>query len=192
MHMKEEGLLKLKSKCQALSQEDMVFGDGCHEAKIMLVGEAPGAKEIEMKKPFVGQAGKNLEEFINILEIERKDLYITNTVKIRPYKVNEKTGRKSNRPPNKEEIKRYMPILFEEIHIIEPNLVVSLGNHALKVLSENKKIAIGEAHGSLIKTEKGFNLFPLYHPASIIYNRSLKDVYLNDLFKLKDYLQKAL
>ena len=186
--MKKQLLMELKSKCQALSQEDMVFGDGDDQAKIVLVGEAPGAKEIELKKPFVGQAGKNLEEFIKILEIKREDLYITNTVKIRPFKVSEKTGRKSNRPPNRKEIEKYIPILFEEIQIIQPNLVVTLGNHALKALSDDKKITIGEVHGSLIKTQKGFVLFPLYHPASIIYNRSLKEVYLNDLYKLKEHL----
>ncbi|WDC85342.1 uracil-DNA glycosylase family protein [Caloramator sp. mosi_1] len=79
----------------------IVYGDGNINAQIMLIGEAPGRFEEEQGKPFVGQAGKNLDEFIDILEINREDLFITNVVKIRPFKINEKTGRKVNRAPNK-------------------------------------------------------------------------------------------
>lgn len=187
--MKKQLLIELRTKCMALSEEDMVFGDGNDQATIMLVGEAPGAKEIELQKPFVGQAGKNLEEFIEILQIKRENLYITNTVKIRPHKINEKTGRRSNRPPNKKEIEKYIPILLEEINIIQPSLIITLGNYALKALNTNKKTTIGEVHGNLIKTEKGFDVYPLYHPASIIYNRSLKEIYLEDLYRLKKHLK---
>lgn len=82
----------------------VVFGEGSINAKIMLIGEAPGEREEEMQRPFVGQAGKNLDEFLDILGLSRNEIYITNVVKIRPFKINEKTKRKSNRPPNSFEI----------------------------------------------------------------------------------------
>ena len=82
----------------------MVFGEGDVDSPMVLVGEAPGEQETIQQRPFVGKAGKNLEEFLDALEIQRGDLYITNVVKFRPFKINEKTGRLSNRPPTREEI----------------------------------------------------------------------------------------
>ena len=185
--MKKLEYMTLKEECFNLKNEKMVFGEGNLNAKIVLVGEAPGAKEIEKGKPFVGQAGKYLDEFINILEIKREDIYITNTVKIRPYKFNEKTGRKVNRPPKKEEINEFKPILLKEIELIHPDIVVSLGNYSLKTISGKKNHAIGQVHGSPIKLANCI-LFPLYHPAAVIYNRNLKDTYYQDLQKLKAVL----
>lgn len=191
--MKEKLLKKIKQECIRLSEEEgMVFGEGNIHCKLMLVGEAPGAKEIELGRPFVGQAGKNLDEFIEILNIQREDLYITNTVKIRPYKVNIKTNRKSNRPPSAKEIEKYRPILLKEIEIIKPKIIVSLGNHSLRAVSGNKKISIGDVHGKSLFLENDSILYPLYHPAAIIYNRSLKEVYLKDLNNLKEIMVQYL
>jgi DNA polymerase len=184
-----------KSKLQEHFEDEvqLVYGDGNLDSKIVLVGEAPGKTEVEQGKPFVGQAGKNLEEFITILGIRREDLYITNVVKFRPTKVNPDTGRESNRPPTREEIRISTDFIENELSVIKPGLVVSLGNVALRCILKDDKITIGIVHGSSISVKFAgaeFMLFPLYHPASIIYNRALKDVYLQDLHKLRDYLNK--
>jgi DNA polymerase len=171
----------------------LVFGDGNVDSKIVLVGEAPGKTEVEQGKPFVGQAGKNLEEFINILGIIREDLYITNVVKFRPIRFNPETGRESNRTPTRDEIKISKAFIEQELSVVNPRLVVSLGNIALRCILKDDKATIGIFHGAPIEVKFAnveFVLFPLYHPASIIYNRSLKDVYLQDLHKLRDLINK--
>ena len=170
----------------------LVFGGGDVDAHIVLIGEAPGKNEILQGKPFVGQAGKNLDEFINILEIKKTDLYITNVVKMRPYKVDEQTGRESNRPPTKKEVNAFSPYLKRELEIIKPLMVVTLGNIALKAITQDENTLIGNFHGNPSKVRFGdveFSLFPLYHPASIIYKADLKDTYYKDLYKLKDYME---
>lgn len=170
----------------------LVFGDGDVDSKIVLVGEAPGKTEVEQGKPFVGQAGKNLEEFITILGIVREELYITNVVKFRPVRINADTGREANRTPTKEEIRISTDFIEQELSIIKPKLVASLGNIALRCILKDDKATIGTLHGVPIDVKFAgaeFVLFPLYHPASIIYNRALKDVYLQDLLKLRDYMK---
>lgn len=169
----------------------LVYGDGQPNSKIVLIGEAPGKNEIEQGKPFVGQAGKNLQEFMEILGIRREDIYITNIVKFRPCKISDKTGRISNRAPTKEEIRTSEPFVKKEIGILEPKLIVSLGNVPLKSLIGDESATIGEYHGKPINInfiEKPIVLFPLYHPASIIYRAELKSVYIEDLHKLKKYI----
>ncbi|MEW9122920.1 MAG: uracil-DNA glycosylase [Thermotaleaceae bacterium] len=187
--MKEQRWKNLKEKCMEESTDSIVFGEGNLDANIVLVGEAPGAKEIELGKPFVGQAGKNLNEFLEVLTLDRDAIYITNVVKIRPYKINEKTGRRSNRPPNGDEIRKYEKYLFEEIDILQPKVVVTLGNVPLKSILKDNKASIGEKHGTPISME-AYYLFPLYHPASIIYRQELKQTYKEDLEKLKIFLEK--
>jgi DNA polymerase len=171
------------------SDSRVVFGDGNVNANIVLIGEAPGEKEEQTGKPFVGAAGKNLDEFLDILKLDREDLYITNVVKIRPYKINPETGRKSNRPPNKKEIDISVDILDEQMKIIGPKIVVTLGNIPLKAMVKDNDAKIGDYHGKAVDSEE-YVVFPLYHPASIIYNRSLYDVYISDLHKLKEYLDE--
>ena len=83
---------------------------------------------------------------------------------------------------------KYINILYEEIETINPKVIVTLGNFALKAVSEDKKITIGDVHGTINKTKNGNNIFPLYHPAAIIYNQSLKTTYEEDLIKLKKYI----
>lgn len=197
--MKSQELQSLNQSCRHKLQEyygyevPLVFGDGNPDSKIVLVGEAPGKTEVELGKPFVGQAGKNLEEFITILDIEREELYITNVVKLRPIKVNPDTGRESNRPPTKDETRIFTDIIEKELSIIRPALVASLGNVALRCILKDDRITIGNLHGTPINVKFAdveFVLFPLYHPASIIYNRSLRDVYLQDLHRLRDYMRE--
>lgn len=172
----------------------LVFGEGkADHPPVMLIGEAPGEQESLQGRPFVGKAGKNLDGFLAVLEMRREDIYISNVVKIRPTKVSEK-GRVSNRPPNKEELALFTPFLYEEILRVQPGMIVTLGNVALKALCGPKAI-IGDMHGRTAevtvrheKQEASFPIFPLYHPASIIYNRSLQDVYDSDLQSLKKVL----
>lgn len=198
---KEKRLEKLKQECTKFFDElykpdkkILVFGEGNPNARLVLVGEAPGKQETLQRRPFVGQAGKNLDEFLQVVGLEREDLYITNVVKFRPFKLNEETGRTSNRPPTREEIELSRGWLYKEIEIIRPMVVVSLGNVALQAISNNRSKTIGQVHGTPMNIqvgESGFAtiLFPLYHPASVIYRKGLKDTYLKDLRALRDYLQ---
>jgi len=196
--LKENQLQELKEELKKYIEElyqqatPLVYGCGDPNAKIVLIGEAPGKNEVLHGKPFVGQAGKNLDEFIDILEIKRTDLYITNVVKMRPYKINEETGRESNRTPTKNEVRVFSSFLTRELEIVEPTLVVTLGNIALKCITQDENASIGKMHGEPIEMKLGrifFQLFPLYHPASIIYKADLKETYLQDLYKLKDFLK---
>ena len=153
-----------------------------------MIGEAPGGDEEKQQRPFVGKAGKNLDEFLSVLELNREDIFITNVVKLRPVKINEETKRKSNRPPNKTEIEFFSPFLFDEIEMVNPKIIITLGNVPLKTVLKDNKITIGSVHGTVVEKD-GRKYFPLYHPASIIYNRSLKDTYNEDLYKLKEILK---
>ena len=175
-------------------EKPIVLGEGnTDHPPVMLIGEAPGEQESLQGRPFVGKAGKNLDGFLSVLELKREDIYISNVVKIRPTKTSEK-GRLSNRPPNKEELALFTPYLMEEILLVQPKMIVTLGNVALKALCGSKAI-IGDMHGRETqitvtheKQEASYALFPLYHPASIIYNRSLQEVYDGDLQALKSRL----
>lgn len=178
-------------------EKPIVLGEGrTKHPPVMLIGEAPGEQESLQGRPFVGKAGKNLDGFLRVLELSREDIYITNAVKIRPTKTSEK-GRISNRPPNREELALFTPYLMEEILLVQPRMIVTLGNVALKALCGSKAI-IGAMHGACVpvsvsheKHTADFPLFPLYHPASIIYNRSLQAVYDTDLIALRTLLSAS-
>ena len=168
-----------------------VFGCGNVEARLMLVGEAPGRFEVEQGKPFVGKAGQNLDAFLELAHLDRDALYVTNTVKFRPVKIHPRTGSLSNRPPDREEIALCQGLLFREIALIRPKIVATLGNVPLNALAEDKT-AIGQCHGTCFPCAvPGWNgiLFPLYHPASLIYNPSLKDAYQQDVQRLGELVR---
>lgn len=175
----------------------LVFGEGRSDRPaIMLIGEAPGEQETLQRRPFVGKAGKNLDGFLEVVGLNREDIYISNVVKVRPTKVSEK-GRMSNRPPNREELALFTPYLYEEILLVQPDMIVTLGNVALRALAGSRAV-IGSMHGAatevIVAHEKQsapFRLFPLYHPASIIYNRALQEVYQDDLMHLKALLDAS-
>ncbi len=163
----------------------LVFGEGPVNAPILLIGEAPGEQEALQGRPFVGKAGKNLDGFLAVIGLNREDIRISNVVKVRPTKTSPK-GRLSNRPPNRAELSFFNPFLTEEISLVRPRIVVTLGNTALQALL-GKEAVIGDVHGQLIRAGE-YALFPLYHPASIIYNRALQAVYDADLQTLKKAL----
>lgn len=165
----------------------LVFGEGPVGPKLMLIGEAPGEQESLQGRPFVGKAGKNLDHFLKLAALRREEIYISNVVKYRPTKVG-KTGRIGNRPPTKEEVALFAPWLLQEIHLVQPCMIATLGNVPLKALT-GPKATIGEMHGRVIAENlSGIPLFALYHPASMIYNRSLTEVYEGDVLKLAELL----
>ncbi len=165
----------------------VVFGDGRKNAEIMLIGEAPGSEEEKQGRPFVGKAGKNLDEFLEIVGLDRDSLYISNVCKLRPFKLSPKTGKPINRAPDKEELDFFVPLLHEEIKIVSPKLIVTLGNFALQYVLMDKSVKIGECHGQLTEHDE-MKIFPLYHPASVIYDRAKRPIYLEDLHKLREIL----
>jgi len=191
---KQEQLNALYNQYKSqFTDNEIVLGEGNPDAALLLIGEAPGRDEVKQGSPFVGMAGKNLTEFLEVLEVERSSIYITNAIKFRLSKVNPKTGRKVNRPATREEIESNRNYVIEEIDIIRPEIIVTLGNVSLRSVTGNYTANIGSSHGEVQRIDimgREYKLFPLYHPASIIYNRSLKDVYLADLQKLKAILKK--
>ena len=185
---------QFRNKCRAFfedlwpaEEKLLVFGEGqADRPPIMLIGEAPGEQETLQGRPFVGKAGKNLDAFLQVVGLKREEIYISNVVKIRPTRVSPR-GSVSNRPPNREEIELFTPYLYEEIALVQPGMIVTLGNVALKALM-GKDAVIGAYHGRVVQAQvegRPVQVFPLYHPASIIYNRSLTEVYQADLEKLK-------
>ena len=149
--------------CETASR--MVPGEGNPRASVVFVGEAPGATEDALGRPFVGRAGQLLDELLAEAGLSRSDVWITNVVKARP---------PGNRDPRATEIAHWMPWLERELALIRPSLVVPLGRHALKHFAPTAKIA--DVHGRLVD---GY-LFPLYHPAAAMYNQTLRATLFED------------
>ena len=166
----------------------LVLGEGEPSASVMLIGEAPGEQEEKQARPFVGKAGKNLDEMLSLAGIPRTCLYITNTVKLRPTQPG-KGGRVRNRLPSVTEIEDFLPFLKAEITLMAPRFIVTLGNTPLKALL-GSKARIGEIHGQLVDYE-GAQLYPMYHPASLIYTPSLRQVYESEAVRLGILLKDA-
>ena len=159
----------------------LVHGEGEIGARVMLVGEAPGEQETLQGRPFVGKAGKNLDEFLELAGMERSALYVTNAVKFRPTK-RSAAGRTVNRPPTREEVNLFLPWLRREIELVAPEVIVTLGNVPLRALAGAKAV-IGDVHGAFLDAD-GLRLYPMYHPASLIYNPGLRPVYAEDIRRL--------
>ena len=174
----------------AYQEKTIVFGEGAERPALMMIGEAPGGDEEKQGRPFVGKAGKNLSAFLEVVGLKREEIYISNVVKLRPTKESPKTGKSVNRPPSVDEIAFFLPFLLEEIKVIAPKVVVTLGNVPLKAVTGEKKAVIGDYHGKPTPLVDGRTLFALYHPAAVIYNRALQATYDEDLLALKAFLQK--
>lgn len=167
----------------------LVYGEGERGARVMMIGEAPGEQETLQLRPFVGKAGKNLDEFLALAGMDRRALYVTNTVKFRPTKLSS-AGRVVNRPPTQEEIRLFLPWLLKEIELVDPDCVITLGNVPLKALM-GRGAVIGSMHGAFCERE-GLKIYPMYHPASLIYNPSLKPVYREDILRFSDWWGQSL
>mgnify|MGYP000925962181 FL=1 len=162
----------------AAGAKSLVMGEGNADADIIFIGEAPGAKEDELGRPFVGAAGKFLDEMLASIELDRKDIYISNIVKYRP---------PGNRDPKPEEIEAFKPYLKKQVEIIEPKLIVFLGRHSMNVFLPELKIS--EAHGRAYKRD-GQVYMPLYHPAAALYNGGMRKTLLEDFAGIPRLLKK--
>ena len=174
--------------------EHPVFGAGDVFARALIIGEAPGGEEAACGMPFVGKAGKQLGALLGSIALDRNDVYITNVVKYRPVVRGARTVR--NRTPIKGEVAGALPLLELELNTIAPSVVVTLGNtplYAVTALFGGAQSTIGALHGrprQLRATGEAPALFPLYHPASGIYNRSLVPVMEADIRALAAFLAK--
>ena len=185
--MREE-LNRLIAELYEGEKKILVHGEGEIGARVMLVGEAPGEQETLQGRPFVGKAGKNLNEFLELAGLERGELYVTNAVKFRPTK-RSAAGRTVNRPPTREEVSLFLPWLRREIELVAPEVIVTLGNVPLRALTGPKAV-IGDVHGTLQEAD-GLRLYPMYHPASLIYNPGLREVYAEDIRRLSAHLNQT-
>ena len=154
----------------------LVLGSGNPQAKIIFIGEAPGKKEVEVGKPFMGASGKLLQLLLDSIDLQRDDVFITNTVKFRP---------EDNRDPTTEEKTAYLPWLQKEIEIIQPHVLVTLGRHALWQFIPDAEI--GKVHGTCLQWGT-YTIIPLYHPAAALYNGSLRQQLFTDFLGVQAFL----
>lgn len=160
----------------AKTAKHLVMGDGNINADIVFIGEAPGKNEDEQGIPFVGAAGKFLNEMLATIQLDRSDIYITNIVKYRP---------PNNRDPLPEEKKAFWPYLVRQLDVINPKVVVTLGRHSMEYFLPEQKISL--IHGQPVNLnfgDKKFVVVPLYHPAAALYNGSLRATLIEDFMKL--------
>jgi len=169
-----------RCKLAKLGRSQVVFGVGNPHASVMFVGEAPGFYEDKQGEPFVGAAGKLLNELLESAGLSRSEIYIANVIKCRP---------PNNRDPEPDEVETCKPFLLQQIEIIRPALVCSLGNWATQTLLD-RKVGITKVRGQAIRLEK-FVLFPLLHPAAALHQGNLREPLIEDFKKLKTYLVEA-
>ena len=164
-----------------------VIGEGDLDAVLMFVGEAPGRREAETGRPFVGRAGRRLDALLASIGLEREDVYITNVVKDRP---------PGNRDPRVGEIEVYEPFLRQQIEIVEPEVIVTLGRFAMRFMLRTYDLPqqggkIGELHGEVLEPEGPLgtlHVVPLYHPAAAFYNQDLDNVIQEDFQVLSQFV----
>jgi len=154
----------------------LVPGVGNPDANIVFIGEAPGKNEDEQGEPFIGAAGKLLNELLASIDLTRDEIYITNIVKYRP---------PNNRDPSSEEKKQFVDYLTRELAIIEPNVIVTLGRHATESFLPDLRIS--QVHGQPQSWEESV-LLPLYHPAAALYNGGLRQTMFDDFAQLKQFI----
>jgi len=187
---KQEKLHELNKKMLACSTcvlrgtcQQVVPGEGSADAEIMFIGEGPGKKEDELGRPFVGAAGKFLDEMLGIINLKRENVYIANVVKCRP---------PQNRDPLPEEAAACWPWLMAQIKIIQPKLIVTLGRHSMERFLPNQKIS--QIHGKALRREIdeiGKQVFyTLYHPAAALYNGSMREVLIKDFKRIPKIIEK--
>jgi DNA polymerase len=167
----------------AATRTQVVFGAGNADADLMFVGEAPGAREDERGLPFVGAAGKMLEELLAGVGMSREDVFIANVLKCRP---------PGNRDPAPIEISNCQDYLFRQVELIQPKVICTLGNFATKLLRDDPT-GITRLHGRqevrIIGTRAVW-LYPIHHPAAALYTRSLQDTLREDFARLPALLER--
>ncbi len=161
------------STCKACSlcegRTNVVFGEGNPHARVMIIGEAPGKNEDLQGKPFVGAAGKFLDELLEVAGLKREDVFIANVLKCRP---------PSNRNPKPEEIEACATFLRQQTQTISPDVIVTLGNFATQFILRTV-VGITHLRGTVQRAGR-FLVLPVFHPAAAIYDRSKRDVLLSD------------
>lgn len=169
-------------KCKYQPDQKPVPGEGNPDAQILFVGEAPGAKENETGRPFVGAAGKFLNEMLQSIGLERQDVFIANVIKYQP---------PGNRDPLPEEIEYQLPFLKKQIAIIKPKIIIMLGRHSMKALLPILTQPISQLHGQLIE-HNDLSYLPLYHPAAALYNGGMRQTLLDDFAKIPGYMDQIM
>jgi len=159
---------------------NLVFGEGNENAGLMFVGEAPGFNEDQQGRPFVGAAGKLLNELLSEIGLKREDVYIANIIKSRP---------PDNRDPLPDEIEACKPYLMEQIKIIKPKIIATLGAHAMRTML-GKNVSITQVHGQTFP-DNGYIIIPIFHPAAALYRRKTLGDLKQDFQNLKDVLAKS-
>lgn len=175
------------------NSNNLVFGKGNPEAEILFIGEAPGEKEDLQGIPFVGRAGKQLDQLLNKIGLTIDDVYIANILKYRPPK---------NRDPTHDEIVRHTPYLIEQIKIIKPKIIATLGNYSTKFVladfnpDKMKEVeGIAKLHGKPIQKiveDYNFTVVPIYHPAAMLYRPQLKKDFEEDFEVMRKIISKDL
>lgn len=167
-----EDEIRACKKCRlASSRTNPVPGEGNRDSQVMFVGEAPGRKEDEWGRPFVGPAGQLLTELIEKIGVKRDDVYITNVVKCRP---------PNNRDPADDEIEACLPYLLRQMKLIKPNIIIALGRHSARTLFSLMGMEFSSMraqHGKPVRGRiEGIEVvvIPTFHPASALYNPQLK------------------
>ena len=198
MEEKRELMKKIRDEVVALSNSPLyafrvenknlpVIGEGSHDARFMLVGEAPGRNEAATGRPFCGRAGKILDELLASIDIPRTEVYITNIVKDRP---------PQNRDPLPSEIETYGPFLDRQIEIIKPKVIVTLGRYSMQYIMQKFGLLfelepISAVHGKTYQAKTNYGniiIAPMYHPAAAMYTQSLKETLKKDFQVLKQFV----
>lgn len=164
-----------------------VIGEGDPQARVMLIGEAPGKQEARSGRPFVGRSGKVLDKMLESIGLSRQNVYITNVVKDRP---------PENRDPTREEVRLYAPFLDRQIDIIQPQVIVPLGRFAMQFVLDRydlpqKDQRISELHGAILEARAGnrpIQILPMFHPAVALYNPDRRQDLQQDFQTLADLL----
>ncbi len=155
----------------------LVFGVGNQRATVMFVGEAPGKNEDLKGEPFVGAAGKLLDELLESAELDRSLVYIANILKCRP---------PGNRDPQQHEIDTCTPFLREQVRLIDPRVIVTLGNFATKFILKTTS-PITRVRGTVQQAGK-YTVLPIFHPAAALYDNTKRDVLFEDFRRLKELI----
>ena len=162
----------------------LVMGAGNPNADIVFIGEAPGKNEDLQGLPFVGAAGKFLNEMLAAAGMERGDVYITNIVKYRP---------PNNRDPEPEEKKEFWPYLLRQLDIIDPKVVITLGRHSGGYFIPDLRISSDHGHPRKVTYHtREFLVIPLYHPAAALYNGGMRQTLIDDFLKAAQHAKDSI
>lgn len=204
--LSEELIVQCQKRMEPYNCEGFVYGKGPQNPVVMFVGEAPGETEINNGIPFSGRAGQHFNQYLEYLGLSREDIYITSAVRSRPYKWGKPRGkepRKYNRTPNQKEIAAHAPILDAEIELTKPSIIVPMGRIAYwRLLGQSPRmeevtgVPVESAIRYLDDWEKNtycfssetYAILPIYHPAAILYKRSLE----TDIYKHLDILKSKI